>query len=77
MRVRFLGKATQGGGSPTLYDTDETMNDEEIYLLQGWKITDPEILAQFDFPDHEIIMAVPKRLMKHLPKDNPYGTAEG
>ncbi|MEO3862580.1 hypothetical protein [Acrocarpospora sp. B8E8] len=77
MRVRFLGKETQGGGSPTLYDTDETMYEKDIYIIQGWRITDPETLAQLDIPDHETVIAVPKRLMIHLPKDNPYGTAEG
>ena len=33
--LRFLGKETQGGGSHTLFDADETMNGKEIYVIQG------------------------------------------
>lgn len=33
MRLRFLGKATQGGGSPALYATDRN-----TYVVQGWKV---------------------------------------
>lgn len=77
MQLRFLGKETQGGGSPTLYDTDETMNGKEIYVIQGWRITDPEVLAQLDIPGHETVVAVPKKLMRHLPEENPNGPTDG
>jgi hypothetical protein len=76
MKLRFLGKSTRDGGSPTLFDTDDTVNDEEVYVVQGWKITDPETLAQLDLPDHETAIVVPKRLMEHLPKEDR-GTAGG
>lgn len=76
MRLRFLGKETDGGQSPTLYDTDETMNGKEVYVIQGWRITDPDTLAQLDLPDHETAIAVPKKLMDHLPKDT-HGSADG
>ena len=76
MKLRFLGKDTQGGGSPTLFDTDEPMHGKEVYVLQGWKITDPDVLATLDVPDHETVMAIPKRLLRYLPEENPYGTAE-
>ncbi|WP_433793922.1 hypothetical protein [Actinoplanes sp. CA-252034] len=33
MQLTFLGKETQGGGSPTLYETDRTS-----YVVQGWKV---------------------------------------
>jgi hypothetical protein len=33
MRLTFLGKETQGGGSPTLYATDR-----DTYVVQGWKV---------------------------------------
>lgn len=72
-RLRFLGKETQGGGSPTLFDTDETMYGKEIYVLQGWKIIDPAVLADLGVPDHEAVIVVPKKLMKHLPEDDTYG----
>jgi len=34
MRLTFLGKSTQGGGSPTLYATDR-----DTYVVQGWKVS--------------------------------------
>jgi hypothetical protein len=77
MDLRFLGKDTQGGGSPTLFDTRETMNDKEIYVIQGWRITDAATLAQLDIPDHETIIAVPKNLMRFLPKDDLHAHADG
>jgi len=75
MNLRFLGKETQGGGSPTLFEADETMNGKDIYVIQGWRITDPAVLAQLDIPSHEAVVAVPKRLMRYLPKEDPYGPA--
>lgn len=65
MQLRFLGKETEGGNSPTLYDTDEDM-----YVIQGWTIDDQETLAQLTLPDGEGALMVPKALMKHLPKED-------
>jgi len=50
MRLTFLGKSTQGGGSPTLFATDR-----HTYVVQGWKV-----------PDHETSVEIPKRLLGHL-----------
>ena len=50
MRLRFLGKSTQGGGSPTLYATDR-----DTYLVQGWKV-----------PDKPDDVEIPHRLLGHL-----------
>ena len=33
MQLTFLGKTTQGGGSPTLYATDR-----QTYVVQGWTV---------------------------------------
>ena len=77
MDLRFLGKDTQGGGSPTLFDTAETMYGKEVHVIQGWKITDPGTLAQLEIPDHETVIAVPKKLMQYLPKSDPHGPADG
>jgi hypothetical protein len=42
MRLTFLGKSTQGGGSPTLYATDE-----DTYVVQGWRVTgEPENVVE-------------------------------
>jgi len=64
MKLRFLGKVTEAGNSPTLYDTDQDM-----YLIQGWTVEDPEALSQLALPDGETAVVVPKALMKHLPKE--------
>ncbi len=63
MQLRFLGKETEGGNSPTLYDTDEDM-----YVIQGWEIADADVLAQLALPENETAVMVPKVLMRHLPE---------
>jgi hypothetical protein len=63
MKLRFLGKETESGNSPTLYDTDEDM-----YVIQGWLISDPEALSQLALPAGESVVMVPKALMRHLPE---------
>jgi len=50
MRLTFLGKATQGGGSPTLWATDR-----DTYVVQGGKL-----------PDQPYSVEIPHRLLKHL-----------
>lgn len=69
MQLRFLGKVTEGGNSPTLFDTDEDM-----YVIQGWTIDDPATLSQLRLPDGEAAVIVPKALMQHLPKEDDAGT---
>ena len=64
MRLTFLGKETQTGNSPTLWDTD---TDE--YVIQGFTL-DADALAQVgNVPDGELVIRVPKKLMRHLPED--------
>ncbi len=63
MKLRFLGKNSTPGDSPTLYETDR-----DTYVLQGWKVTDAEALSQMRIPSHETCIEVPKALMQHLPK---------
>lgn len=50
MRLTFLGKETQGGGSPTLFATDR-----QTYVVQGWKVADSETSVE-----------IPKRLLAYL-----------
>jgi hypothetical protein len=40
MRLRFLGTDSAAGQCPTLYATDRG-----TYVVQGWKVTDGEALA--------------------------------
>jgi hypothetical protein len=69
MKLRFLGKVTESGNSPTLYDTDEDM-----YVIQGWVISDAEALSQLALPAGESAVMVPKALMRYL-LEGEHGTA--
>lgn len=69
MRLTFLGKETQGGNSPTLWDTDDGH-----YVIQGFTL-DADALAQVgSVPDGEAVIRVPKALMRHLKEG--YGATE-
>jgi hypothetical protein len=61
MRLTFLGKVTQTGNSPTLWDTDE-----DQHVIQGFTL-DADALAQVgNVPDGELVIRVPKELMRHV-----------
>ena len=65
MRARFLGKDPQSGkdGSPTLFATDRT--DRETFLVQGWKVTDSNALADVGtVPGHEDVVEVPVEILE-------------
>lgn len=66
MALHRLGKDPESpnNGSPTVYLDDETGH----YILQGWKVTDPERLAQMDIPEHETVIEFPKRMMQFFPE---------
>lgn len=68
MEIRFLGKETDHGDSPTLYATDQA-----TYLVQGWKVTDPQILAKLTMLESETVVEIYARLMTHLAKDGLSG----
>lgn len=68
MQLVFLGKETDEGQSPTLYATDR-----QTYIVQGWKVTDPEILAKLDIQEGETVVEVPAALFSHLAKDGVSG----
>lgn len=64
MRARFLGKDldSQVDNSPTLYATDRT--DRVTYIAQGWKVTDPQALADIGpVPDHETLVEIPEEVL--------------
>lgn len=65
MALRFLGKdaGSPSGGSPTLYYDD-------TYVVHGWKVTDPAVLAQIDIPDRETVVRIPRRMTQFLPEVN-------
>lgn len=65
MRARFLGKDpdSQLDNSPTLFATDRT--DRKTYIAQGWKVTDPQVLADVGpVPDHETLIEIPEEVLK-------------
>jgi hypothetical protein len=64
MQLRWLGTDSKDGDSPTLWDTDSGE-----YVLQGYSITDPRVLAQLNVPEGEAVIRVPKGLVRYLPKD--------
>jgi hypothetical protein len=64
VRLTFLGKESQPNNSPTLYATDE-----DTYIVQGWIVTDPQILASLTIADNETVVEVPPGLMAYLAKD--------
>lgn len=68
MHLMFLGKESQPNQSPTLFATDR-----DSYVVQGWIVTDSEILAMIAMPDDETIVEVPATLMAHLAKDGLSG----
>jgi hypothetical protein len=71
MRARFLGKdpSSQEGQSPTLFATDRT--DRTTYIVQGWKVTDPEALADVGtVPGNETLIEVPEEVLKMFTRSN-------
>lgn len=61
MRLTFLGKETQGGNSPTMWESDDGH-----YVIQGFTL-DAEALEQVGaVPEGEAVIRVPRKLMKHL-----------
>lgn len=60
MPMRFLGGDTGNGGSPRLY------LDGDDYLVQGYAVTEPRLLAELDVPDGEAVVRVPPSLWKYL-----------
>jgi hypothetical protein len=50
VQLTFLGKSTQGGGSPTLYATDR-----DTYVVQGWRV-----------PGQETSVEIPMGLLEYV-----------
>lgn len=64
MRARFLGRnpASQDGQSPALFATDRT--DRKTYIARGWKVTDPQALADIGpTPGHETNIEIPEEVL--------------
>jgi hypothetical protein len=66
MALRRLGKDpdSPNNGSPTVYLDEESGN----YVLQGWRVTDADRLAQMSIPAHETVIEFPRRMMQFFPE---------
>jgi hypothetical protein len=65
MQLRFLGKETEGGNSPTLWATDDGQ-----LVIQGFTLDDDALGQVGTVPDGELVIRVPRELMRHLPKED-------
>jgi hypothetical protein len=61
LSLQFLGGETGDGGSPRLYQ------EGDDFLVQGYIVTDPQLLAELQIPDGETVVRVPQSLWKYLP----------
>jgi hypothetical protein len=68
--VKVARHGLEGRRFPTLWDTDSGE-----YVVQGYTITDPHVLAQLNIPEGEAVIRIPKGLMRYLPKDQ-HGAAD-
>ena len=60
MRITLIGKDPESNptGSATVYRTDQ-----ETWIVQGWVMTDPEVLAQMNIPEGETVVEIPDRIV--------------
>jgi hypothetical protein len=64
VKLTFLGMSSKDGECPTLYATDR-----DTYVIQGWKVSDPEALAAMNIPERETAIEVPRELLGFAPRD--------
>lgn len=72
MALKFLGKDPDSplNDSPTIYDNGDS------YVIQGWRIADPAVLAELgELPEHETVVEIPKRMMQFFPEVKGAGRA--
>jgi hypothetical protein len=60
MELTFVAKDpdSEPSGSPTLYRTDR-----QSWVVQGWAVTDADVLASMHIPDGETCVEIPDRLV--------------
>ncbi|RDG37320.1 hypothetical protein [Streptomyces corynorhini] len=64
MKLRFLGKNSTPGDSPTLF-----ASDRDSYVVQGWKVYARDLLARLEVPEGHTVVEVPIELFEHLVED--------
>ena len=67
MRLTFVGKDPDSNptGSPAVYRTDRAS-----WIVQGWRVTDPEALAQMEIPGGEAAVEIPDRMIQFFRQDD-------
>ncbi|HXL87940.1 MAG TPA: hypothetical protein VN969_02980 [Streptosporangiaceae bacterium] len=65
MQLRFLGKHSAPGNSPTLWDTGLGQ-----YVIQGFTLDAPALAQVGDIPAGEAVIWVPAELMRYLPEEH-------
>jgi hypothetical protein len=68
MQLVFLGKSSEGGESPTLYASDQH------YIVQGYKVSDPAVLASLDVAPDKRVVEIYARLLDFLAHDGVVGS---
>ncbi|MGW1678475.1 hypothetical protein [Saccharopolyspora sp. NPDC002376] len=66
MKLKFLGTTSINGSCPNLYATDRG-----TFVVQGYKIDDPEALAALHargMPETETAVEIPAGLLRFAPK---------
>ncbi|GAB3155061.1 hypothetical protein GCM10027290_50670 [Micromonospora sonneratiae] len=65
MKLTFVRKTalSQVNNCPSLYRTDR-----DTFVVQGWRVSDPEALAQLDIPSHETVVEVPTDVLIEIAK---------
>ncbi len=63
MKLTFIRKTIISGETncPSLYRTDR-----DTFVVQGWRVNDPETLAQLNIPAHETIVEVPVDVLAEI-----------
>jgi len=63
MKLTFIRKTKLSSQSncPSLYRTDR-----DTFIVQGWRVTDPEALSQLDIPAHETVVEVPADVLAEI-----------
>ena len=67
MRLTFIGKDPDSNptGSPTVYRTDRA-----TWVVQGWRVTDLDALAQMSIPDGETAVEIPDGMIKFFRQED-------
>lgn len=67
MHLTLIGKDPESNptGSPTVYRTDR-----ESWVVQGWVVSDPAVLAQMSIPEGESCVEIPDRMLQFFRQGN-------